>query len=201
MPMPTMAEICRFIFNHTEWLEGERKKWEVAEFIAMVDFIANRHHIQDIPVVADLKRQAGELVDAGVKWDCYDGLDVSLLVTDDHEGHVRICESPFGRIIPLEQLFDWVVDGRGDVVRIEVGIRGMTVTTSSGNTVKLPGCELSLDRLGEDGRRYRLACVLIKHVTGGKIALNHDDLIGKTQNVSLRVVGDEWVADTSVPVP
>jgi len=202
MTMPTMADVRQFIFNHDEWLKNRQEEWEIANFIETVEFIANRHYINNIPAIADIKAQAGEIVRAGVKWHYYDGLDISQLITDDGEGkNVRIWEQPFGRVIPLGQLYDWVIEfGQHDAaVRIDVDFGGMTVTTSRGHTIKLPGCEIYLGRLAEDGRRYRLACELIKHITGGQISMDYTELIGKTETIHVEMLDDvKWGADFGV---
>jgi len=202
MTIPTMADIRQFIFNHDEWLKNRQEEWEIANFIETVEFIASRHYINKIPAIAEIKQQAGEIVRAGVKWRYYDGLDISHLITEDAKADtVRIWENPFGRVIPLGQLYDWVLNRRGIATRIEVNFGGMTVTTSHGYTIQLPGCEIYLGRLAEDGRRYQLACALIKHITAGKIDLDPADLIGKTENVTVQMVDDDqWVADIGVPV-
>lgn len=200
MTMPTMADTFRFIFRHDEWLKNQQAKWEIANFIETVDFIANRHYTQNVPAVAIIKQRAAQIVRERMRQYYYDGLDISRLITDDREGKsVRVHEALFGRAIPLGELYDWVTRDRGHAVKITVNDSGMTVSTSQKHTISMPACEIRLNRLAEDGLRYRNACRLIDYVTDGAVKLDPAELVNKTENITVELIDNEWVVDTGIP--
>ena len=193
--MPTMAEIFQFVFRHKEWLLKQREKWEIEDFIETVGHLAWSHGMQDIPVLANISNQAEHIVSRGLKFKFYSEIDPSWLLTKDPEMRLfQIWEKPFGRAIPLTQLYDWVIScDVGVANRIAVNRSGMVITTSRRYRIEMPGCEIYLGRYQEDGHRYRTACALIKHVTGDEIDLESTELVDKVQDILVELVDGKWI--------
>lgn len=192
-----MAEIWKFIFRHDQWLEERATQ----EFVNMVDYLAWHNRIESIPAIDQMKERAPEIVRDGTQHLYYAGLDVGALVSVSDDGaRVSIHEAWFGRVIPIDELFDWVMHHRGHVTTIVVNPAGMSVGTSCGSTVRVPGCGIYLGRMAEDGLRYLNACFMIDHCTGGAVKLSPQDLVGQTEHITVDFVGRKWVVDTGLPV-
>lgn len=203
MSIPTIREIIKFVLHHDQWVEEQ----EAIEFCQMVEALTRHHYIKDIPRIKWLIEHSDEMLQklrkARYNWRVWVliELDIEHLIQINDARRIVIPENPFGRFIPVHELFDHAIRRRGKVESIDVSFGGMVVTTDCGHTVRLPGCEIYLGRLDEDGLRYRNTAILIEHVTGGGVQLDWKELTGHTDHIVVERDGDGWKVDTGLSVP
>ena len=203
MSFPSLGEIVTFILRHDLWL----KEQEAAQFHQMAGALAMHYHIERIPRVKWLLENSDEMFEKLQKrqmlWRFWlmAELGFERLVQIDHDSKlITIPENPFGRFIPVQELFDHTIRWRGEVKSIDVGLGGMTVSTDYDYTVKMPGCEIYLCRLDEDGLRYKNAAIFIEHITGGSVKLDWKELVGKTDHITITRDGDSWTVNDGLRV-
>lgn len=197
MSFPSLKEVIDFIFRHDQWLEEQR----VAKIGYLVERMARYHRLEKLTTVEHLlKHPESVLKDSYLESSLLYELDLPLRVEVDDLSHAaKVAWSPFPHLISTKEVVDWVVDRWrcGKPMSILVGPQGMTVRTDRGWTIKVPGCDIYLGRLTEDGVRYRNAVVMIHHLTGGAVDLDYRDLVGKTDRIAAERSGDGWAVDTN----
>lgn len=203
MSFPILRDVIKFTFDHDQWIRDQ----EAIEFRQMVEALAHTLRIAEIPTVKKMLEQSDELLlklqKARRDWRSWllIELNINELVRIDHGSKcINIPENPFGRFIPLQELIDWALGRDRPQVILVDGMAGMTVTTRHKYTMKLPGCEIYLGRLGEDGHKYKTAVILIEHLTSGIVKLKWNELVGKTERIVVERDGDTWKVDTGLPV-
>lgn len=203
MSFPSLGETVTFIFHHDQWL----KEQEASQFHQMAGALAMHYHVERIPRVKWLMENSSEMFEKlqrhQMQWRFWllAELDFERQVQIDHDSKkIVIPENPFGRFIPVQELFDHTIRWRGEVESVDVSPRGMTVRTDDGYTVKMPSCEIYLGRLDEDGLRYKNAAIFIEHITGGSVKLDWKELVGKTDHITVIRDGDSWTVNDGLRV-